>query len=87
LPANVQRIQYDFSDEEACESLHVSDDSDESGNDVEHLSVDVAEDVGVAITRAYQFPLLLSLPAFPPPSSSDTKRPLWVRVLLTSRVD
>jgi hypothetical protein len=62
----------------------VSNDSDESGNDVEHLSVNVAEDAGVAIIRAYQFPLLLSLPSIPTPSSSYTKCPLWVRALLTS---
>ena len=40
-----------------------------------------------AITRAYiyQFPLLLSLPSIPTPSSPYTNRPLWVRTLLTSK--
>jgi len=37
-----------------------------------------------AITPGYQFPLLLSLPSIPTPSSSYTNRPLWVRALLTS---
>jgi hypothetical protein len=35
-----------------------------------------------AITRAYQFPLPLSLPSIPTPSY--TNRPQWLRALLTS---
>ena len=37
-----------------------------------------------AITPAYQFPFLLTLPLTPTPSQSYTNRPLWVRALLTS---
>ena len=37
-----------------------------------------------AITPAYQFPFLLSLPLTQTPSQFNTSRPLWVRALLTS---
>ena len=39
------------------------------------------------IDHIYQFLLPLSLPSIPTPSSSYTNRPLWVRALLTSRLN
>jgi hypothetical protein len=41
--------------------------------------------ISFAITPAYQFPFLLTLPLTPTPSQSYTNRPLWVRALLTSQ--